>query len=88
LMEPCAQSDGARVSVCCSEVFFETNGIPRLVEVTDTRAAATTAAKRAARERADPTVLGSVSAPMAGEVIEVKAKPGEGRPRAHTPPKP
>lgn len=33
-------------------------------------------ARKAAREKADSAVLGSVGAPMAGEVIEVTAKPG------------
>ena len=32
--------------------------------------------RKAAREKSDPDVLGSVGAPMAGEVIEVSAKPG------------
>lgn len=63
----------------CREVFFESNGVPRVVEVVDTTAAdaagSTTSAK-AAREKASPTDDGSVGAPMAGEVIEVKIKPG------------
>lgn len=61
------------------EVFFETNGVPRMVEVDDRRQSAASGAvtnKRAARERADPTVLGSVASPMSGEIIEVVAKPG------------
>ena len=72
------QADGKR------EVFFEANGIPRAVEIEDTRTGAegggggTSGAplRRAARERADPSALGSVGAPMAGTVVEVKAKPG------------
>jgi len=70
------QPDGKR------EVFFEANGIPRTVEVVDTRTNATGSGgdgaplRRAARERADPSALGSVGAPMAGTVVEVKAKPG------------
>ena len=64
-----------------TQVFFETNGVPRVIEVVDARPAGTTAGgglanKRAARERADPMILGSVAAPMAGEVVEVKIKPG------------
>lgn len=52
-----------------------------MVEVTDARPAgaaggAAGPSKRAARERADPMILGSVAAPMAGEVVEVKIKPG------------
>ena len=70
------QADGKR------EVFFEANGIPRTVEVVDTRTGAGGGAdgnaplRRAARERADPSALGSVGAPMAGTVVEVKATPG------------
>lgn len=33
--------------------------------------------RKAVREKASPDVLGSVGAPMAGEVIEVTAKPGQ-----------
>ncbi|CAL8463302.1 g2836 [Coccomyxa elongata] len=62
------------------EVFFESNGVPRVVEVTDTTAADSAAAgigvAKAAREKASPTEDGSVGAPMAGEVIDVKIKPG------------
>lgn len=59
-------------------MFFETNGVPRAVEIEDrtdeTSTGGTT--RKAAREKADSQVLGSVGAPMAGEVIEVSAKPG------------
>jgi pyruvate carboxylase len=58
------------------EVFFEANGIPRVVEVID-RAAEQALGKKAARERADLVVLGSVGAPMAGTIIEVQVKTGE-----------
>lgn len=67
------------MQTCCREVFFETNGVPRAVEVVDRSedtAGKGGTAKRAAREKHDPNVLGSVGAPMAGEVIEVTAKPG------------
>jgi pyruvate carboxylase len=69
------QADGKR------EVFFEANGIPRAIEVADTRTGAGggdggSPLRRAARERADPGALGSVGAPMAGTVVEVKATPG------------
>lgn len=56
------------------EVFFETNGIPRVVDVEDLREAKTLG--RAARDKADPDTLGSIGAPMAGQVVDVLAKPG------------
>lgn len=62
------------------EVFFEANGVLRSVEVKDEKAAKESAAgstKRAAREKADPMKEGSVSAPMSGEVVEVRAAPGQ-----------
>ena len=65
------------------EVFFEANGVPRMVEVVDRQQSATAdgagggAAAKPAREKADPVVLGSVGCPMSGQVIEVVAKPGE-----------
>ena len=37
---------------------------------------ASKSARRPARDKADPLVAGSVAAPMGGEVIEVKVKPG------------
>ena len=57
----------------CREVFFEVNGVPRVVEVVDKQAGST---GRIAREQADKTSLGSVGAPMSGEVVEVSVKPG------------
>ncbi len=51
-------------------MFFEANGVPRVVEVGD-KSAEAVIGKKAARERADLAVLGSVGAPMAGTVIEV-----------------
>lgn len=61
------------------EVFFETNGVPRVVEVVDRNASAATDAKPAkgTREKARSSDQGSVGAPMAGEVVEVLTKPGE-----------
>ena len=61
------------------EVFFETNGVPRTVEIADTtdQSEGGGSVRKAAREKADPNVQGSVGAPMAGEVIEVTAKPGQ-----------
>ncbi len=57
------------------EVFFETNGIPRVVDVEDMREAKVLG--RAARDKADPDTLGSIGAPMAGQVVDVLAKPGK-----------
>lgn len=61
------------------EVFFEANGVPRTVEIMDTtdQGEGGGPVRKAAREKADSDVLGSVGAPMAGEVIEVTAKPGQ-----------
>jgi pyruvate carboxylase len=59
------------------EVFFEANGVPRVVEVADKKASEVTkAGRRPVRDKADPADAGSVAAPMAGEVVEVKAQPG------------
>jgi len=73
--KPC---DATAAVPCHREVFFETNGVPRTVEVVDTtdQTEGGGSVRKAAREKADPDVLGSVGAPMAGEVIEVTAKPG------------
>ena len=62
----------------CREVFFEANGVPRTVEIEDRsdEAEGEGPVRKAVREKSDPDVLGSVGAPMAGEVIEVSAKPG------------
>jgi pyruvate carboxylase len=63
------------------EVFFDLNGIPRLVEVLDRRAKETSEKgagnMQAVRERANPELLGEVGAPMSGAVIEVKVAAGE-----------
>jgi len=63
------------------EVFFDFNGIPRVIETEDRRskdaAAKLVAGSQAARERATPDVLSEVGAPMAGAVIEVKVVAGE-----------
>ena len=53
--------------------------MPRVVEVVDKNSYesdASKSARRPARDKADPLLPGSVAAPMAGEVIEVKVKPG------------
>lgn len=57
-------------------MFFEVNGIPRVIEIEDQKLAQVASGNRALRERADLTILGSVPAPMAGEIIEITAKPG------------
>ncbi|KAA8491876.1 Pyruvate carboxylase 1 [Porphyridium purpureum] len=61
------------------DVFFELNGVPRLVKVLDVKAGAQTgtgAVRTAAAERANPAVPGQVGASMPGTVVEVKVKPG------------
>jgi len=59
------------------EVFFEANGVPRVVEVKDQGVGkAASAARKPARDKADPSNLGSVAAPMAGDVVDVKTAPG------------
>ena len=71
-----------RHGAACREVFFETNGVPRMVEVEDRTSADAAAAGagaaggRPSREKADTGVLGSVGSPMSGDVIEIVAKPG------------
>ena len=65
--------------LCGREVFFEVNSVPRVVEVLDrSEEQKGGSGRKAARERADTSNLGSVAAPMAGEVVDVKAKPGAG----------
>jgi len=60
------------------EVFFEMNGIPRVVEIEDkTEEGNTKKTRLAARERSDPADMGSVGAPMAGNVVEVLVKEGQ-----------
>ena len=52
------------------EVFFETFGVPRVLEVPDRSSDA--AAARTVREKADASDSGSVGAPMAGDILEVR----------------
>ena len=54
-------------------VFFELNGHPREVKVTDRAASAQV--KR--HPKADPDDLHHIGAPMPGAVVEVKVKPGQ-----------
>lgn len=58
------------------EVFFEVNGVPRVVEVEDRTSSGSSSVKKAVREKADISVLGSVGAPMSGSIIDVSVKPG------------
>lgn len=55
------------------EVFFEADGIPRVVEVIDRKNATE---KLEIREKAQQDELGSVGAPMAGDIVEVSVEPG------------
>ena len=56
------------------EVFFEVNGIPRVVDVLDKTQEEATAKEKS--EKADPDEIGSVGAPMSGSVVEVQVKAG------------
>jgi pyruvate carboxylase len=56
------------------DVFFESLGLPRIVEVVDRRSRAASAIEL--RQKADIAEIGSVGAPMGGEVIEVMVEPG------------
>jgi pyruvate carboxylase len=58
-------------------VFFETNGVPRVVEVLEIQSEESKSGGRAVREKGDPSKVGSVSAPMSGDVIDIKIKAGE-----------
>mmetsp|Transcript_10605 Transcript_10605/g.26883 ORF Transcript_10605/g.26883 Transcript_10605/m.26883 type:complete len:873 (+) Transcript_10605:787-3405(+) len=60
----------------CREVFFELNGVPRVVEVVEEKLL-TESSKPLAREKAIPSDKGSVGAPMAGQVIDVPVEPGQ-----------
>jgi len=73
----CRYSPGPQTqTLCCREVFFETNGVPRVVEVLEVQSEESKSGGRAVREKGDPTKMGSVSAPMSGDVLEVKIKAG------------
>ena len=54
------------------EVFFETFGVPRVLEVEDRTS---DAAASVVREKADPASVGSVGAPMGGDVLEARFPP-------------
>ena len=54
------------------------NGIPRSIEVNDLNLKdASGEVATAMAEKADVNQVGSVGAPMAGEVIDIKIKPGQ-----------
>ena len=65
---------GDRQANGCREVFFELNGIPRVIEVAEEAAKSELSM---AKEKADPSDKGSVGAPMAGQVIDVNVKAGQ-----------
>lgn len=58
------------------EVFFELNGLPRVVEVVDEGGKGEENLAMA-KEKADPSDEGSVGAPMAGQVIGVSVEAGQ-----------
>ena len=54
------------------------NGIPRSIEVNDLNISdASGEVAPAMAEKADVNQVGSVGAPMAGEVIDIKVEPGQ-----------
>ncbi len=55
------------------EVFFELNGQPRSLRISDKAASATIVR----RERADPADPHAIAAPMPGGVVELRVKPGD-----------
>jgi len=55
------------------EVFFEMNGLPRTIRVVDKLASKAVVT----REKANVDVIGSVGAPMPGNVVELKVKVGQ-----------
>jgi pyruvate carboxylase len=54
-------------------VFFEMNGLPRFVKVTDR----SVAKKKVEREKAKEGTPGSIGAPMPGVVVDVKTATGK-----------
>jgi pyruvate carboxylase len=55
------------------EVFFELNGLPRSIFISDKKAAK----KVVTREKADSSKPGQVGAPMPGVVLDVKVQVGQ-----------
>lgn len=66
----------AELELCRREVFFEANGVPRVVEVKEKLSESAGPSRKAAREKGDPSRAGSISAPMNGDVIDIKTKAG------------
>ena len=58
-------------------VFFELNGLPRQVEVLYKPKEGDKPNLAATADKADPDVIGSIGAPMSGDVISVDVKPGQ-----------
>lgn len=57
------------------EVFFETFGVPRVIEVEDRSETAAGKTTSSAREKADSNAVGEVGAPMGGDVLDVRSFP-------------
>ena len=58
------------------EVFFEVNGIPRVVDVLDKTQEEAGGGKAVKNEKANPEDIGGVGAPMTGSVVEVTVEAG------------
>lgn len=61
------------------EVFFELNGLPRVVRIVDKTVDKneSESGASATREKADPNEIGEVGAPLSGDVIKVSVKAGQ-----------
>eukprot|EP00188_Purpureofilum_apyrenoidigerum_P004536 Plantae.Rhodophyta-Purpureofilum_apyrenoidigerum.ctg5190.p1 GENE.Plantae.Rhodophyta-Purpureofilum_apyrenoidigerum.ctg5190~~Plantae.Rhodophyta-Purpureofilum_apyrenoidigerum.ctg5190.p1 ORF type:complete len:594 (-),score=120.54 Plantae.Rhodophyta-Purpureofilum_apyrenoidigerum.ctg5190:589-2370(-) len=56
-------------------VYFELNGVPRLVKIADKKAAASSSVKAA--EKVDPSKRGQVGASMPGTVVDIRTSVGK-----------
>ena len=65
-------------------MFFETFGVPRVVEVEDRSQDAASNNARLAREKADSSAVGEVGAPMGGDVLDVRTPKPPCGPRCHS----
>lgn len=54
------------------EVFFETYGVPRVIEMLDRK---TNPDARITREKADTNSIGDIGAPMTGDILSVRPAP-------------